>query len=110
MAVNIKTKTNGLPIYMRKMRNTQPKVSKVKVNYRKRERTEISRNQVEHRGHPYMGLPQLGISLKTGRGGYDYATLGRLFHTRAASDLKDISPYLVEFTLGTSVCVSALKL
>ena len=58
-----------------------------------------------------MGLSQLWISL--GNWVYDSATrssFGRLFHTRAASDPKDLSPYLVVFTRGTSACFTALKL
>ena len=57
-----------------------------------------------------MGLSQLWISLRNW--GYDSATrisFGRLFHTRAVSDLKDLSPYLVVFTPGTSACFSALS-
>ena len=58
-----------------------------------------------------MRLFQLWTSLQNQ--GYESVTLilfGKLFHTRAAFDLNDLSPYLVVFTLENSAFLSALKL
>ena len=38
------------------------------------------------------------------------SSFGRLFHTRAASYLNDLSPNLVEFTRGISAILSPLRL
>ena len=50
----------------KKISNTQSKVTKLKVNnakQRTKNEQKIPRNQVEHRGHPHMGLSQLWSSL-----------------------------------------------